>query len=617
MNAKLKKAERVAIYFRYSKQKKNKDGTYSDEEIQSSERRQKSALENYALEQGWKIVFCDGDKAVSGDKEKPVLNKLKQKVSSGELVIDVLLVDAWDRLTRKDALEYQEDVKWIRDANAALAILDEGARFKDLNNNQDLMLLQMKVYVANQELKDKAYRITSSLKEKARNGTLAYIREPFGYYKDKHDNTKLVPSEDFELVKEVFEHFVSTGYVMSCMDLIKKSKTRNYGDATPTNSTIKSILRNPIYIQKRTYGVAGIGRHHQIRKEKTSTSNAYRNRLKIATEVMDVSENVPRCISDELFYAAQRILDTNEKQRRGKKGTKNFLFKGMLRCKNCGRTLAGETLRGGEVQYACWRSKNKAFSCSPKRAIKEKEVLDALSDLSKSFMGDKVNHERMFVSVFRKVNRTFRGGNVVSKKEWNELDLLETRFSEMKESYRKNEGIWTSEDIKRQLDLIDQQKQILIDKEDGAGGIAAINDYILKFEEEKEELGKAHRSQKHGFYVYLDLLIKVSKECIEKSKGMDEKEKMDLIKDAVDYCFNYFKEKLSANVWIGMDYLLKLKRSKSQVLSIVANWELVDGKQQLVEASLVVGSQRSYDYKLMIELIKPSPEPRAFALLYA
>ncbi|MEE3368246.1 MAG: recombinase family protein [Planctomycetota bacterium] len=42
-----------------------------------------------------------GDDAVSSDKDKPILNKLRRAVEDKEVLIDVLVVASWDRLARR------------------------------------------------------------------------------------------------------------------------------------------------------------------------------------------------------------------------------------------------------------------------------------------------------------------------------------------------------------------------------------------------------------------------------------------------------------------------------------------------------------------------------------
>ena len=214
------KPKRVAIYFRYSRTK--------DEEldVQVSERRQKEQLEAEAIKKNWIIVFCDGDKAVKGDVEKPVLNKLRSKVEQKQLKVDIVFVDEWSRLTRKDSIEFASDIKWIRDAGATIAIKKGGMRVLDLNNNTDLLMLQMEVYVANQELKDKAHRIVSTQKQKVKAKTLGFGSAPFGFDRNSSvDNGggPWVANEDKKLVQEIFKTYLDTGNISACVPILQSA----------------------------------------------------------------------------------------------------------------------------------------------------------------------------------------------------------------------------------------------------------------------------------------------------------------------------------------------------------------------------------------------------------
>lgn len=50
---------------------------------------------------------------MSGDKDKPVLNKIRKAVEYKEVLIDVLVVASWDRLTGRGLLSFGKYVNWI------------------------------------------------------------------------------------------------------------------------------------------------------------------------------------------------------------------------------------------------------------------------------------------------------------------------------------------------------------------------------------------------------------------------------------------------------------------------------------------------------------------------
>ena len=94
---------KVAVYFRFSSDK--------FDQVENSEKRQKQNVQKFCqVDNSWSIEWCDGDEKTSGDKHKPKLMELKHLIISGELAVDYLVIDEWNRLTRKDSLEFQEDV---------------------------------------------------------------------------------------------------------------------------------------------------------------------------------------------------------------------------------------------------------------------------------------------------------------------------------------------------------------------------------------------------------------------------------------------------------------------------------------------------------------------------
>ena len=97
--------KRAAIYYRYSSAK--------DAQIENSQKRQEDRLKEYCQRKEWLVEWRGGDDSVSGDKDKPVLNGLRKAVEDKEVLIDVLVVASWDRLTRRGLLSFGEDVKWL------------------------------------------------------------------------------------------------------------------------------------------------------------------------------------------------------------------------------------------------------------------------------------------------------------------------------------------------------------------------------------------------------------------------------------------------------------------------------------------------------------------------
>ena len=384
---------RAAVYYRYSSDKKA--------QVENSEARQKSELVNECLIRGWDVVWCDGDKETSGDAQKPKLQELREKVESNELLIDLVYVSSWDRLTRKDSLEYSEDVGWIRRAGASIALKDKGSKILNLHDNQRLLLLQMEVYAANQYLKDLAQKVNSGLTSRFKRGDLGYARAPFGYDKSP-DGKTLIPNQDLPLVKEIFTTMLRSG-VVACIPIMQKGAKYQANGKIPTTSAVKTVLRNAIYIGKRTFGVAGVGKHDTINGNKTTTTRNV-NRLEDAPHIIDVSDSIPPVIDVATFNRVQAQLDANRRQA-PRRSTAKYPLSGKLKCANCGSMLVAEK-KVNHVNYVCPKSKNAVRGCpGGRKTVREADAIKWFRQADVDLWKNDDFHARVFDGTVRDIQR--------------------------------------------------------------------------------------------------------------------------------------------------------------------------------------------------------------------
>ena len=379
----------VAIYFRYS--------SSQAAQVQNSEKRQRVELIEKALANDWNIVWNNGDKETSGDKTKPKLEELKKEVKSGKTKMDILLVSSFDRLTRKDSLEYSEDVSWIRDAGAKLCILDNGNELIDLNDNQRLLLLQMKVFAGNQFLKDLASKTASGQVARFKRGVLGFSNVPFGF---DREGDSIKENSDMKIVRKVFEVFCKTEIIANCIPEIMKSEKYKDNTKGANVAAVKRILRHPLYIGKRVWGVESPGDHFQVKGLKTQTG-IQQNRLVGATETIDVSESIGVFVEEDLWYRANAILDHNKKlfskNTRKRDARSKYKYSGFIRC-SCGKRLVGLTNPRGAVSYRCPDAKLSYTRCGKtgSKSIAEKEIDCLCKSVKKDLQNSEDFHRQNF-----------------------------------------------------------------------------------------------------------------------------------------------------------------------------------------------------------------------------
>lgn len=372
--------ENVALYYRYSSEK--------DAQVENSEKRQKEMLKGFCINKKWIVEWSGGDKATSGDKDKPALMELRKLIEDKQILVDAIVVSSWDRITRRHILNFHEDVKWIADAGILLVLQQENRIF-DLNNPEDQITLGIKVYEASRYLKSLSNNVRSGMEVKFRNRTLGYGRPPFGY--DKVDG-KLVPNEDLPLVQEIFETF-STNSVVACVPVMRKARRYQETGKAPSTTAVKTVLRNTIYIGYRTFGVAGTGRHGTIRGEVTSGSRNVNRIEESALPLWDVRDEVPPVIDEEIFNEVQKRLDSNKKAR-PKRKTAKYRYSGLVRC-SCGCKLVADK-RKKHINYVCPKSKNLKAGCDVdvvgRKTMRGEEIESIVDTMSKTILRDNTFH---------------------------------------------------------------------------------------------------------------------------------------------------------------------------------------------------------------------------------
>lgn len=225
--------------------------------------------------------------------------------------------------------------------------------------------------------------VRRTFEQKRKNGEFIGAFAPYGYAKDPEDKNRLIIDEDAaQVVRDIFSWFVADG--MSKMGIAKRlnglgipnpgtykrAKGMKYNnprmkltDGLWNPATVSRMLQDPLYI-----GTMRQGRQRVI-------SYKVHKREPIPESEWFVKEGVvPPIIDRELFTAAQELHNRDTRTAPGKKEV--YLFSGLLRCPDCGKSMTRHTSRG-YVYYHC-RTKRDKGACT-KHSIRldvlEKAVL--------------------------------------------------------------------------------------------------------------------------------------------------------------------------------------------------------------------------------------------------
>ena len=333
-----------------------------DDELQGDSNsivNQKAILSKYAKENGFKNLSFFVDGGYSGTNfNRPSWSELIEKIENGE--ITTLIVKDMSRLGR-DYLKvgFYTEVLFV----------EKGVRFIAINNGidsanqQDSDFTPFLNIINEWYAKDTSKKIRAVMKSKGEAGEHLCTNPPYGYRKDPADKKKwIIDEEAAEVVKRIFALCLE-GYGPTQIARILKEEQvitptihfqqtgRTARNAPPDNpynwtgDTIADILERPEYqghtVNFKTY--------KQSYKSKKTCYNPEEKWL--------VFENTHEAIiSEDVFRQVQEQIAS--RRRRQKDGTTQ-IFSGLVKCADCGWSLAYGENKQNKTPYGYYHcSKN-------------------------------------------------------------------------------------------------------------------------------------------------------------------------------------------------------------------------------------------------------------------
>lgn len=264
--------------------------------------------------------------------------------------VDTILVEKTDRLYRNF-----KDYVTIDDLGVTVFLIKENEKLgKDASSHQKF-IHGIKVLMAKNYIDNLSEEVRKGLKQKAESGFYPCSTPPIGYKFEKKDNKSiLVIDDDNKLLPiKMFEYYSTGLYSLKSLvykvesdgllifkNLPKYSKMR-----VLTKSSAQRILTNPAYCGNFLWkGDVYKGSHESL-------------------------------IDKELWNKVQSVLKSlKNKGMLSKYNTLDFVFKGLIKCGECGRNITAtrKTKPSGKkyVYYSC----TKFNTNCPQEPIKEEEL---------------------------------------------------------------------------------------------------------------------------------------------------------------------------------------------------------------------------------------------------
>ena len=336
---------RVALYLRVSTEEQAINGL--------SLQAQKEALEKHAKERGYSIVDIYADEGITARKQLSKRKELQRLLSDVKKdKIDLILVTKLDRWFRNIKDYYQvQDILEAHNCN-----------WRTIFENYDTSTASGRLHInimlsVNQDECDRtSERIKAVFKHKKENKEVCSGNVPYGYYIDENKHMQIDEAKAKE-IQDAYNYYELHNNMM---------QTRNY------------LSDKYGYI---TYTAT----------RKRLTHEAYTG------TVNGIKDFCPAIISAKQYKNVQRLIGMNKKQYKPKAPQEEYIFSGMIKCKECGGSFnSNRTFRSGKCYkfYRCQRAKREK-NCNNKYTLSEKGILEPylLAHIKEELQNYKISYE--------------------------------------------------------------------------------------------------------------------------------------------------------------------------------------------------------------------------------
>lgn len=191
--------------------------------------------------------------------------------------------------------------------------------------------------------------VKRAFEKKRKDGTWTG-KAPLGYlniteiHSEKEVKNIIVDEARKDYIKKIYTMYASGHHSLETIQReMKEVGLRSTQQNVLSKSVIDEILKNKFY-----HGIA-VPKSHE-----------------------EYPHKYERIITKELFEKCREVRERRSKTPY-KLNTKDYVFKAMLRCHNCGCAMSGDIKKGKYVYYTCGNSKGK---CLKRNTISEKELIE-------------------------------------------------------------------------------------------------------------------------------------------------------------------------------------------------------------------------------------------------
>lgn len=193
---------------------------------------------------------------------------------------------------------------------------------------------------------------------------------PLGY--DVVNRHYAVNEDEASTVRMIFRMYTDGESYDRIIDRAAAEGRKSKNGKPLSKSTIYDILHNERYRGVYVYN---------LQAAKDADGRRSRRKKKDDSEIVRIEDGVPRIVSDELFYMAQKRMTANIRQ--GNRAKRRYLLTGKIFCGKCGSAMVGRStaVRGVSYNYYDCGARGRSHTCdqiSVRAETIEQIVIDAI-----------------------------------------------------------------------------------------------------------------------------------------------------------------------------------------------------------------------------------------------
>jgi len=357
-------SHKIGIYVRVSTEEQ---AQVIDGSIDNQQHRLKSFIDLKTLqEKNWgKLVDSYIDDGYSAkDTRRPAYQKMMKDLKAGK--INLILVTDISRLSRSIP-DFCILLKELEKQKSKFLSVKE--QFDTSTPAGEMMIYNM-INLAQFERKQTSERVSMNFHSRACRGLLNGSAAILGFDKDAQNCGKyIVNDNEAPWVRKIFEMYLELGssYTvakkLNAQNIKPKDASKKFAGSEEDHKWSANLVQNLLR------HLAYIGKLEVNKKNK----NEDQDTLKPWHRYQIVDASWPGIISEDTFYEVQTLLDeTHHKDmaRTENSDKRFFLLSGVIRCKECGKALIGESAHGKKQihrYYSHKRIPGVEQNCSRKR----------------------------------------------------------------------------------------------------------------------------------------------------------------------------------------------------------------------------------------------------------